>query len=215
MVSGSKDCIDHPPWANPPSVSSWGPPGACTTPSRLMNSLITMRMSGLRSCRAHGRWDVSGIGGLFRLQLTFESPIMWPSGSAKMLDTVGDLVGSHQPGTPSAWPARVRPRRPGHRWRRSPPWSQLRRPLVDVSASEDSSVTHPSWLTWKVVQILRSSSAHFETVRASGGPQAMGRYVAKVTLSWSPAWVRNASSWGSGSGGGKGWRAGMCLMARW
>ena len=44
MTSGSKNRIDQPPWRNPPSVSSSGPPGACTTPSRLMNSLITIRM---------------------------------------------------------------------------------------------------------------------------------------------------------------------------
>src|ERR1700761_1453363 len=44
MVSGSKYGIDQPPWPNPPSVSSSGPPGACTTPSRLMKSLTTMRM---------------------------------------------------------------------------------------------------------------------------------------------------------------------------
>ena len=37
MTSGSKYGIDQPPWAKPPSVSSSGPPGACTTPSRLMN----------------------------------------------------------------------------------------------------------------------------------------------------------------------------------
>src|SRR5256885_17224498 len=44
ITSGSKNGIDHPPWVKPPSVSSSGPPGACTTPSRLMNSLITIRM---------------------------------------------------------------------------------------------------------------------------------------------------------------------------
>ena len=43
MTSGSKYGIDQPPWRNPPLVSSSGPPGACTTPSRLMNSLITIR----------------------------------------------------------------------------------------------------------------------------------------------------------------------------
>lgn len=43
-TSGSKNGCVQPPWANPPSVSSSGPPGACTTPSRLMNSQITMRM---------------------------------------------------------------------------------------------------------------------------------------------------------------------------
>jgi len=40
--------IDQPPWLNPPVVSSAGPPGACTTPSRAMNSLTTIRMSDLR-----------------------------------------------------------------------------------------------------------------------------------------------------------------------
>jgi hypothetical protein len=34
-------------------VSSSGPPGACTTPSRLMNSVITMPMS-LHSCSSVG-----------------------------------------------------------------------------------------------------------------------------------------------------------------
>src|SRR6478736_2693289 len=49
IVSGSKYGIDQPPCAKPPSVSSSGPPGACTTPSRLMNSLATIRI--VRSCR--------------------------------------------------------------------------------------------------------------------------------------------------------------------
>src|SRR3954468_5464671 len=49
MTSGSKKGIDQPPCWNPPSRSSSAPPGACTTPSRLMNSLITIRMA----CR---RW---------------------------------------------------------------------------------------------------------------------------------------------------------------
>ena len=44
MTSGSKNGIDHPPCWKPPSVSSSAPPGACTTPSRLMNSLMTIRM---------------------------------------------------------------------------------------------------------------------------------------------------------------------------
>src|SRR3954466_4133371 len=44
MTSGSKNGIDHPPCWKPPSVSSSRPPGACTTPSRLMNSLITIRI---------------------------------------------------------------------------------------------------------------------------------------------------------------------------
>src|SRR5204862_6647703 len=44
MISGSKNGPDHPPCWNPPSVSSSAPPGACTMPSRLMNSLITIRM---------------------------------------------------------------------------------------------------------------------------------------------------------------------------
>ena len=48
MTSGSKNGMDQPPWANPPSVSSSGPPGAWTTPSRLMNSLTTTRIG--RSC---------------------------------------------------------------------------------------------------------------------------------------------------------------------
>src|SRR4051794_8295060 len=39
MTSGSKYGIDQPPFVKPPSVSSSGPPGACITPSRLMNSL--------------------------------------------------------------------------------------------------------------------------------------------------------------------------------
>ncbi|MGH4015659.1 MAG: hypothetical protein ACRDSL_17395 [Pseudonocardiaceae bacterium] len=39
MVCGSKYGIDQPPWVNPPSVSSSRPPGACTTPSKLMKSL--------------------------------------------------------------------------------------------------------------------------------------------------------------------------------
>src|SRR4029077_2635773 len=53
MTSGSKYGIDHPPCAKPPSVSSSGPPGACTTPSRLMNSYTTTRI---------GRSSVSGFG---------------------------------------------------------------------------------------------------------------------------------------------------------
>src|SRR5688572_19229535 len=44
ITSGSKYGIDQPPCRKPPSVSSSAPPGACTTPSRLMNSLITIRM---------------------------------------------------------------------------------------------------------------------------------------------------------------------------
>src|SRR5688572_29898274 len=44
ITSGSKKGIDHPPCWKPPSVSSSLPPGACTTPSRLMNSLITIRI---------------------------------------------------------------------------------------------------------------------------------------------------------------------------
>ena len=51
MISGSKYGIDHPPCWNPPSVSSSAPPGACTMPSRLMNSLITIRM---QVGRCHG-----------------------------------------------------------------------------------------------------------------------------------------------------------------
>jgi len=43
ITSGSKNGCDQPPWAKPPSVSSSRPPGACTTPSKLMNSLTTMR----------------------------------------------------------------------------------------------------------------------------------------------------------------------------
>ena len=51
----SKNRCDQPPWAKPPSVSSSGPPGACTTPSRLMNSMITMRMaSSFCSCGYRG-----------------------------------------------------------------------------------------------------------------------------------------------------------------
>src|SRR3954471_15439716 len=45
ITSGSKYGIDHPPWVNPPSVSSSAPPGAWTTPSRLMKSLTMMRMT--------------------------------------------------------------------------------------------------------------------------------------------------------------------------
>src|SRR5215472_1859574 len=38
----------HPPYAKPPLVSSSGPPPACMTPSRVMNSsAITFLMSGL------------------------------------------------------------------------------------------------------------------------------------------------------------------------
>ena len=43
-TSSSKYGCDQPPCAKPPSVSSCGPPGACTTPSKLMNSVMTMRM---------------------------------------------------------------------------------------------------------------------------------------------------------------------------
>src|SRR3954451_8467482 len=44
IAVGSKYGADQPPWRKPPLVSSSGPPGACTTPSRLMNSLATMRI---------------------------------------------------------------------------------------------------------------------------------------------------------------------------
>jgi hypothetical protein len=44
ITSGSKNLIDQPLWRNPLSVSSSGQPGACTTPSGLMNSLTTIRM---------------------------------------------------------------------------------------------------------------------------------------------------------------------------
>src|SRR6185312_3902135 len=44
MTAGSKYFIDHPPCLKPPSVSSLAPPGACTTPSRLMNSVISVFM---------------------------------------------------------------------------------------------------------------------------------------------------------------------------
>ena len=43
-TSGSKNGCDQPPCAKPPSVSSSGPPGACTTPSTLMNSMTTIRI---------------------------------------------------------------------------------------------------------------------------------------------------------------------------
>src|SRR5215211_8911220 len=46
IESGSKNGADQPPCWNSPSVSSSGPPGACTTPSRLMKSLRMIRMSG-------------------------------------------------------------------------------------------------------------------------------------------------------------------------
>src|SRR3954466_15042155 len=49
ITSGSKNLKDQPPWVNPPLVSSSAPPGACTTPSRLMNSLATTRMICLHS----------------------------------------------------------------------------------------------------------------------------------------------------------------------
>src|SRR5579872_3429376 len=49
MTSGSKNGIDQPPWRNPPLVSSSGPPGAWTTPSRLMNSLTTTCIVDLQS----------------------------------------------------------------------------------------------------------------------------------------------------------------------
>ena len=45
IESGSKNGIDQPPCWKPPSVSSSLPPGACTTPSRLMKSLRMIRMS--------------------------------------------------------------------------------------------------------------------------------------------------------------------------
>src|SRR3954470_22691550 len=44
MTAGSKYFIDQPPCLKPPSVSSLAPPGACTTPSRLMNSVISVFM---------------------------------------------------------------------------------------------------------------------------------------------------------------------------
>src|SRR5689334_8329815 len=44
IVAGLKYGFDQPPCRNPPSVSSSGPPGACTPPSRLMNSLMMVRM---------------------------------------------------------------------------------------------------------------------------------------------------------------------------
>jgi energy-coupling factor transporter ATP-binding protein EcfA2 len=45
IASGSKYRMDHPPCSKPRSVSSFRPPGAWTTPSRLMKSLMTMRIS--------------------------------------------------------------------------------------------------------------------------------------------------------------------------
>src|SRR3954470_3007919 len=45
ITSGSKYGPDQPPCAKPPSVSSSAPPGACTTPSRLMNSYTTTRIA--------------------------------------------------------------------------------------------------------------------------------------------------------------------------
>src|SRR5438270_8031795 len=52
IVSGSKNGIDQPPCWKPPSVSSSRPPGAWTTPSRLMKSLITIRIVGSFSSRS-------------------------------------------------------------------------------------------------------------------------------------------------------------------
>src|SRR5581483_11533653 len=46
ITSGSKNGLDQPPWRNPPSVSSSTPPGACTTPSMLMNSVSTILIVG-------------------------------------------------------------------------------------------------------------------------------------------------------------------------
>src|SRR5215216_1943952 len=46
IESGSKNGADQPPCWNSPSLSSSGPPGACTAPSRLMKSLRMIRMSG-------------------------------------------------------------------------------------------------------------------------------------------------------------------------
>ncbi len=57
MTSGSKNGIDQPPCWNPPSVSSSRPPGACTTPSRLMNSLMTIRMGSRRLHKPDRRCD--------------------------------------------------------------------------------------------------------------------------------------------------------------
>src|SRR6266702_2626633 len=56
---GSKNCNDQPPWRNPPLVSSAGPPGACTTPSRLMNSLTTTRIV-TSPCQSKGPLYVCG-----------------------------------------------------------------------------------------------------------------------------------------------------------
>src|SRR5258705_6968664 len=82
ITSGSKYGIDHPPCSTPPSVSSSAPPGACTTPSRLMNSLITIRMhvgpchgseliaaapgTGVRSCGQR-----QAVGSAFELPAPF------------------------------------------------------------------------------------------------------------------------------------------------
>lgn len=70
-TSGSKKGCDQPPWAKPPSVSSSGPPGACTTPSKLMNSLITMR-TGLAPLPHPGQ---------LQERLRGRSKIIAPSGS--------------------------------------------------------------------------------------------------------------------------------------
>ena len=40
--ASSKYGADHPPYANPPSVSSSGDPRLCMTPSKVMNSTATM-----------------------------------------------------------------------------------------------------------------------------------------------------------------------------
>src|SRR6476661_1209756 len=59
IASTSKNGPDHPPCWNPPSVSSSAPPGACTMPSRLMNSLITIRM---QVGRCHGSKLIASPG---------------------------------------------------------------------------------------------------------------------------------------------------------
>src|SRR5260221_2226860 len=54
-ITSSEYGACHPPYAKPPLVSSCGPPGACMTPSRLMNSsaitfLMTKLLQHLTNC---------------------------------------------------------------------------------------------------------------------------------------------------------------------
>lgn len=100
ITSGSKKGIDQPPCRKSPSRSSSGPPGAWQTPSRDMNSLMTMRTASLwqsgmkcipervaevRIAMAEDNWQqarlipTSGIKGTDEAERRPGSPTSWPA----------------------------------------------------------------------------------------------------------------------------------------